>query len=283
MDKIINKTLNLYDLLNEDFTACSKDIKALAEILHKKGLKFTTYEGQFNSGWGKDNIWFNRKLWEMCSVISYTRLEPKHRILDCGGASSIFSFYLASLGCQVDTVDIDWRKAGIVQNANYVAKEMNWNMVNHEANMANLPFEDQTFDRIFSICVLEHLPYKDQIAAIKEMSRVLTKGGIIGLTFDYGPCASEEKFSDVNELNERIISTSQLSIYGNRDYLENSWFAEQYGKTWGTLFLTKDSNNTTNRLFCTYPQDRNYFKIFQDHVWNYYILGILRKFKIVGK
>lgn len=283
MEKIINKTLNLYDLLSGDFTVISKDIKALIEILHEKGLKFTTYEGQFSSGWGKNNIWFDRKLWEMCSALSYTKVEPKHHILDCGGASSIFSFYLASLGCHVDTVDIDWRKAGIIQNANHVAKEMKWNMINHEASMTDLPYEDEVFDRVFSICVLEHLPYNDQVTAIKEMSRVLKKGGIIGLTFDYGPCASEEKFSDVNELNERIVSISHLSTYGNRDYQENSWFAEQYGKTWGTLFLTKDTNNTSDRLFCTYPQDRNHFKIFQDHVWNYYILGIPRKFKIMDK
>lgn len=52
-----------------------------------------------------------------------------------------------------------------------------------EADAANLPFADDTFDRVISTCVLLHL--KDPQAALKEMRRVVKPGGLISI---YLPC-----------------------------------------------------------------------------------------------
>lgn len=277
----MNKTLDLEDLKNKAYLLVIEEINALIAILNKKGLKFTTYQAEFNTGWGENDIWFKRKLWEISTMIIYGKIEKSQRILDCGGASIIFSFYLASRGCQVETADIDWRGYGIVKNAEIVAKEMNWNMHNLYSNIFSLPYKTEVFDRVFCICVLEHLGYKEQILAIKEMSRVLKEEGIMGLTFDYGPTAFGNKYKHIYDINQRIIIPSELEIMGNIDYQENAWFPEQPGKTWGALFLRKpkEKNSHKRLLICTNPQSRlkvrakSFLKKIKDGLWH---LGIRR-------
>lgn len=288
--KSINKTLDLNDLKDATYAEIVKEIEVLMRDLSGKGLQFTTYQAEFGTGWGQDNLWLTRKFWEMCTVIANSDLKPGLRILDCGGASTIFSFYLASKGFDVYTADIDWRNQGIVTNAESVARSMGWNMRNIKTNMASLPFENEQFDRIFSICVLEHLPRNDAMKAIREMARVLKPGGIIGLTFDYGPDAYEEKYADVEEINARIILPSGLRIRGNKDYQENSWFSEKRGKTWGALFLEKPVSGVSpgqELLLCSHPQGRSLItcilffrrmiKMINDWLWS---IGINRRNKV---
>lgn len=50
------------------------------------------------------------------------------------------------------------------------------------ANAMNLPFADSMFDKIMSICALEH--FFDDEKAIKEINRILKKGGKIVLSVD---------------------------------------------------------------------------------------------------
>lgn len=253
--KIINKTLNLEELKLDPQSRIIGEIMGLIHIFESKGLKFTTYQAEFDSGWGKDDIWFKRKLWEISTIVVNSAPLRDMKVLDCGGASTIFSFYLASKGCHVYTIDIDWRKQGIVENADFVSQTMGLGMHNLKGNMTQMPYENNFFDRVFSVCVLEHLSYKEQDKAIKEMSRVLKPGGIMALTFDYGPFAHGGKYEDIRRLNERVVIPSGLNILENSDYLENAWFGEISGKTWGVLFLTK-SGYSKRLLTCSRPNSR---------------------------
>lgn len=266
-DGTINKTLDLTDVEKTEYRAvCDKIEKVIAD-LDSRGLKYTTYQAEFSTGWGEGNIWFKRKLWEMSHIAVNSGVRKGHRVLDCGGASSIFSFFLASNGCFVETVDIDWRGHGIVENANKVAREMGWKMHNLAGDMTKLAYKDETFDRIFTICVLEHLDNDSQIKAVKEMARVLKPGGIMGLTFDYGPSAPGSRYAGVGEINERIVKPSGLSVMGNPEYEENEWFHEQYCTSWGALFLEKHDTASVNDtqsslLCCPKPQDRSRIRVF---------------------
>jgi len=49
-----------------------------------------------------------------------------------------------------------------------------------------LPFKNGTFDKIFSVSVIEHISEEGDIKCIKELSRVLKPGGIIVLTTPIG-------------------------------------------------------------------------------------------------
>ena len=86
-----------------------------------------------------------------------------------GGSSSLFSFYLASKGFRVTTVDL---QRTLVDNANHVAREMGWDLNNCVMDMKQLRFEDR-FDHITSICVYEHIPMFDRVEINKKIRELL--------------------------------------------------------------------------------------------------------------
>jgi hypothetical protein len=98
---------------------------------------------------------------------------------------------------------------------------------------------------------LEHLQGQDQAQALSELARVLTPGGIIGLTFDYGPAAPSanvhlpsphEPPANPDQVRERYVH-SGLHILGNNDIetpIPGSLFSTaEVSYTMGSLFLGK--------------------------------------------
>lgn len=83
------------------------------------------------------------------------------------------------------------RWASLVEKhyTNYTGIDISLEMVKIAAERVNSPFlvmkadrlgfSDETFDLVFSITVLHHIPYDIQKEAIKEMCRVTKKGGYI--------------------------------------------------------------------------------------------------------
>ncbi|MBN1354089.1 MAG: class I SAM-dependent methyltransferase [Candidatus Omnitrophica bacterium] len=218
-----------------------RDIDKLKKLLDDKGLKYTSTAGSFK---GKDFVSSKEKnkLWENAWVLASARVKPEDVILDMGGASTIFSFFLAKTGCEVHVVDNDWGNHGIIYNARFVANKMKWNMKMHTKNLAKkLPFSDSYFDKIFSICVLEHLPPRGRRNMMREVGRLLKPGGIAGFTLDYD-AGRKDPFTDKgiryftkDRLLNDVIAPSGLDIYGNGELVDDcpaDFFL-------GSLFLTK--------------------------------------------
>ena len=65
-----------------------------------------------------------------------------------------------------------------------------------------MPYKNDYFDTVSCISVLEHISHKDQIRGIKEMCRVLKKGGKLIITYD-----QEE------DLTERFIEESCMTPF----------------------------------------------------------------------
>jgi len=239
----INKTISDLDndLNKEEIMRIVGKIKNLEEVLNEKKLRFTTPAGTFKS---KDITEKNEKtkLWENAWVLANSGVKPGDVVLDIGGASTIFSFLLASMGCEVHVIDNDWGNHGIIYNSKYVSREMEWNMSSFRKDISKpLPFRDNYFDKIFSICVLEHLPPEVRRFVMKEISRVLKPGGIVGVTIDYDihrnipGCDRGLRYSLKDKLEKEILEPSALEIYGNgnmNDDLPRDFFL-------GSLFLTK--------------------------------------------
>lgn len=208
------------DLQRPDIRRVAEGLCALKDTLTSRGLRFTNTAGNFlpreylpGSERGK--------LWENAWLAHHAGLQPNHTVLDVGGASTIFSFYAASLGCRIDVVDNDWANCGTLINAGYVADRMGWRLRAWNRDVTRpLPFEDNRFDRAFSICVLEHLPPRVRQTLMREMGRVLKPGGIIGLTVDYDasrPVLLTDKglrFAYREKLERDVIQPSGLRVYG---------------------------------------------------------------------
>lgn len=192
--------------------------------------------------------------WEIFWVIRHgPKLDKGMRLLDAGGASSLFSCYLASKGYEVHSIDIN---KSLIHNGNKIAKAMNWNMTTYLMNIKELKFEDCFFDHAYSICVFEHIDYTLKKIALKEIARCLKQNGIFSATFDYrNPAVAisnmRTDISDVNQLvtkkdiERSFLSTDCFELIGNADFHDNSKSylvnrkMDNAPYTFGSIFLRK--------------------------------------------
>lgn len=239
----VNKTVTDIDsdMEKPEVVEASRNIHQLEDTLKYKNLKFTTPAGTFKV---KDYTPLNErtKLWENAWMLANSKVDPSHVVLDIGGASTIFSFLLADMGCEVHVIDNDWGDHGIIYNARYVGSKMGWNMKAYNRDIVlSLPFRDNYFDRVFSVCVMEHLPRDVRRRVMGEVCRVLKPGGIVGMTMDYDINRTTPgldkglRYSLKEKLLEDIIEPSHLEVYGNSRLVDDcppEFFL-------GSLFLVK--------------------------------------------
>jgi len=239
----MNKTFSELekDLEREEIMPMVAQLEDLKNTLLQKGLSFTSAAGSFKK---KDFIpqKERNKTWENAWILAHSDISPGQTVLDLGGASTIFSYYLACRKCMVYCVDNDWGCHGIIYNARFVAKTMNWPLKIFNRDLAlDLPFKADFFNKVFCICVLEHLTSGVRRKVMKEINRVLKPGGLAGLTFDYDEGRNDKRFDKGLRYNlrerlaEDILAPSGLKIAGNQDLIDDcppDFFL-------GTLFLKK--------------------------------------------
>ncbi len=139
----------------------------------------------FHRAWDK----FHSRCVEYPFAASHLGLSKK--ILDIGSAKSdpLWLQWLDSLPIEVHAIDFDSppRK---YQNISF-----------HKSDVRNIPFNDNTFEKVFAISVIEHIGMEDpQVGsmnlpsfekdgdsrAIEELIRVLKPGGEIVMTIPFG-------------------------------------------------------------------------------------------------
>jgi len=204
-----------------------------------KGSKYQPYPNAYDD---KKIPWY--LYWEIAWSFIHSGVKHGEVVLDAGGSSSLFSFYLASKGCKVYTVDLN---SALVKNSNYVGKRMGWPIQSSEQNMKDLNYSDNFFDHIFSICVMEHLEREDRIQSMKQFERVLSPGGRISLTFDYLNPDPSMTINSPKDVYDQFVSPTKLQIVGNPEFIDNGkrYLREIYRPergleyTFGSLFLIK--------------------------------------------
>lgn len=289
----INKTMSRSDLLTDEAKPLIRDLNSLISQLYSNGLHMSSWTGSLppgrrarlkgliyglmgkpagietRAGCGLDQRldyeplphvvddgripWF--LYWETFWVMKVTKplLHGNARLLDCGGASSLFACYLASLGLRIHAVDLNKK---LVANGEIIAREMGWRMRSYAMNMGNLAFPDECFDHAYSICVFEHLDYEIKQSALAEIARCLKPGGILSITFDYRNPAPgiagygkdtrpKNQLKDENDIARSFFSNGLFELAGNQRFLDNG---ESYlvhrrfdntPYTFGAIFLRK--------------------------------------------
>lgn len=115
---------------------------------------------------------------QLCTFLNYCeRSEPEERkILDCGAGGkfpplAIFQEY----GYQTTGVEIDDKQ---LERATDFEKEHNLDLNIIKGDMRELPFEDESFNFVYSYNAIFHMVKEDIDKSIGEMSRVLEKEGL---------------------------------------------------------------------------------------------------------
>lgn len=96
--------------------------------------------------------------------------------------------------------------------------DLQWEARVH-GDIAAMPFRDEAFDLIICSHVLEHVD--DDIAAMKEMVRVLSRGGVamVLVPFADSPVTDEDPTADADERIARFGQADHVRLYG-RDVLD---------------------------------------------------------------
>lgn len=111
------------------------------------------------------------------TLLDYLDVKPSNKVLDAGCGEGFYLVLLDELyGCQVVGLDNDPK---ILERAKKWVKEKS-NIKFAVGDVTNLPFENESFDKIILSEVLEHVP--DDKKALSEVYRVLKKGGVLGIT-----------------------------------------------------------------------------------------------------
>lgn len=120
---------------------------------------------------------------------------------------------------------------------------MGWDINVYDRDIAkSLPFSDGVFDRVFSICTVEHLTSDVRRIMMREVGRVLKPRGIATITMCYCNDLKEDlvdkglRFGYREKLEADIIKPSGLALYGNDDLVDA--FPDQ--NFLGTIFLIKN-------------------------------------------
>ena len=126
------------------------------------------------------------KDWEFAKVIIASNPMPEDKVLDVGSSISVLPFWLKKIGCKVVAVDV-------VFPADCIERYRGEGIEYNEASIFDLPFPDNYFDKVYSVCVLEHIYkwtndndiVKETIRAFREVARVLKPGGVTANTCDF--------------------------------------------------------------------------------------------------
>jgi SAM-dependent methyltransferase len=101
------------------------------------------------------------------------------RVLDVGCGLGLMHRYLVKTFGQITGVDVAPETVEMAKKANPAVRYQSY-------DGENLPFEDGSFDLVFAVCVLHHVPPSKLQRFADEMARVTAKGGMVAI-FEHNP------------------------------------------------------------------------------------------------
>ncbi len=107
------------------------------------------------------------------------QLRPGLRVLDCGCGPGSITRDLARCVAPGEAIGVDFGASQVARAQADAAAAGLANVRFVEASCYALPFESETFDRVFSHALLEHLAEPSR--ALAEFHRVLKPGGVLGV------------------------------------------------------------------------------------------------------
>lgn len=125
-------------------------------------------------------------------VLERADLAPGQRVLDLGCGWAYGTWWARAQGCHVAGIDLGldqlrWA-CGVLPDGAMLGLT--------QANAKSLPFRDASFDRAFSVEMMEHVFRPDRATVLSEIARVLKPGGRLALSTP-NPSSPIERVKDL--------------------------------------------------------------------------------------
>jgi SAM-dependent methyltransferase len=131
-------------------------------------------------------------------------------------------------GCDIDPEAIEWCRSAIKSIGTFVVND----------HMPPLPFDDQTFDFLYSISIFTHLPEDMQFAWLSELRRVIRIGSFAVLSThstDFIPAFLEGTPQNPEFYHYDVGVTEGLPEFYQKSYHSN----EYIHKMWSEYFVIR--------------------------------------------
>lgn len=159
------------------------------------------------------------RFWEHVRAIIFLG-NPAHReILDVGTRESLLGQFLASRGANVTCMDLDVSQIPEGRGVRVV-----------QGDARNMPFDNDHFHHVISTACLKHIPDHGDTEAVQEMVRVTRPGGLVAVTFDYGPKYAEypseatgRRIYSEDAVYERLVYPSGARLEEPADFSRSDW------------------------------------------------------------
>ena len=130
-----------------------------------------TFMGRMADAYLDQTPWTRLRL---AAVRDLLRPQPGERVLDLGSAGGAMTHFLSTFGCRTVGVDAE---AGAVETATRLFPGLTFEL----ADVAALPFPDESFDKAVAADLVEHLEDADLARMLAEVFRVLVPGGTLAI------------------------------------------------------------------------------------------------------
>src|SRR5215216_7162392 len=162
--------------------------------------------------------------WRHRLIAAGTRLEPGTRLLEVGtGVGAVLAVLGQEFpGIRLTGVDIELRQLEFARG--HLARAgVEATLV--QADALALPFEDESFDHVWMMWLLEHVA--DPPSALREARRVLVSGGVItAIEVDYSTCRAEPLTPAMDALFRAMVRGMAASGWSDAGTRLPGWLRE---------------------------------------------------------
>ena len=168
------------------------------------------------------------RYWEYGVTFAMADLTEKDLVLDVGGAHSHFLLFLSQFiqqGFILDNATFQYHEQWVKTLFNYD------DFINGKVNLIKgdakeLPFKDESFDKVITISAFEHIDGDDDILAAKEVHRVLKNNGFFCGTVDFNPIRKAVhknkegiKTYNYDSFMDRIVNPAAFKLFSDYEHI----------------------------------------------------------------